>query len=298
MIECPSVKKQDVRFHYDLSTLFYRLLWGEHIHHGWWQADESPSEAQVQLAQQLARAAGIAGGERVLDVGCGMGGSSMMLARMHRCRVTGITLSPFQRRWAAATARWRRLQQLTDFICADAESFDWPGQSVDVVWSIECTEHLFDKASFFQRAAEWVRPGGRIAICAWLASDAAEQPGKQQMVYDVCEGFLCPSLGTFDDYRSWMSEAGLTVTTTDDWTPQVTRTWQICMKRVKRTGVGWLAKLIDRDTVRFLERFQTIDRAYQEGAMQYGCIVAEKPLATASCHSNRHGGRSDESIRS
>ena len=49
MIECPQVQKRSVRFHYDLSTPFYRLLWGEHIHHGLWSADESPRTAQLRL---------------------------------------------------------------------------------------------------------------------------------------------------------------------------------------------------------------------------------------------------------
>ena len=34
MIECPSVTKRQIRWHYDLTTLFYRLFWGRHIHHG------------------------------------------------------------------------------------------------------------------------------------------------------------------------------------------------------------------------------------------------------------------------
>jgi len=40
MIAYPSVTKRSIRFHYDLSTLFYRLMWGRHIHHGLWEANE------------------------------------------------------------------------------------------------------------------------------------------------------------------------------------------------------------------------------------------------------------------
>jgi tocopherol O-methyltransferase len=43
-----------------------------------------------------------------------------------------------------------------------------------VVWSIECTEHLFDKRQFFQRVAQWLRLGGRVAICAWLAGSSCD----------------------------------------------------------------------------------------------------------------------------
>ena len=93
---------------------------------------------------------------------------------------------------------------------------------------------------------------------------------------DVCEGFFCPSLGTMQDYRSWFSQSGLRVTATHDWTTNVLRTWEICRRRVARTGVGLIAPLVDKDTVLFLKRFSTILDAYRSGAMQYGCFVAEK----------------------
>jgi hypothetical protein len=38
-----------VRDHYDRLTVFYRALWGDHIHHGYWENDESPARAQVKL---------------------------------------------------------------------------------------------------------------------------------------------------------------------------------------------------------------------------------------------------------
>jgi tocopherol O-methyltransferase len=278
MIECPTVTKKVVRFHYDLSTPFYWLFWGPHIHHGLWDGGESPSQAQQRLTETLVCEAGIRGGESVLDVGCGMGGSSIHLARKLGCRVTGITISSMQRFWAKSAARWNRVASRTDFRCVDAEQVDIAAESFDVVWSIECTEHLYDKARFFQRAATWLRPGGRMAICAWLAGEGLEDQRLIRQVYDVCEGFFCPSLGTSGDYRQWMTGAGLSVDREHDWTARVEQTWEICRSRVRRSGVRWLAGLIHRDTAMFLDRFDTILNAYRNGAMRYGCFIATKPM--------------------
>jgi len=278
MIECPAVQKSEVQWHYDLSTVFYRLLWGPHIHHGLWHADESPRKAQIQLTEAMADLAGISSGDKLIDVGCGMGGSSIHLARTRNCVATGITISPLQRRWASASAAWHRVGKQTTFLRADAEKFQLDAGTIDVVWSIECTEHLFDKAAFIRKAAQWLRPGGRMAICAWLAGEHVDRPDLEQRVYDVCEGFFCPSLGTARDYMNWMQEAGLTIERSHDWTDKVARTWDICEQRVRRSGVRWLARMIDRDTVTFLDRFRTLREAYGTGAMQYGCFVAEKPL--------------------
>jgi len=93
MIEFPDVAKGVIKNHYDIITPFYRLFWGPHIHHGYWDADESSQLAQVQLTEQLAKAASIASGSQVIDIGCGMGGSSVWLARNLNCQVTGVTLS-------------------------------------------------------------------------------------------------------------------------------------------------------------------------------------------------------------
>ena len=175
---------------------------------------------------------------------------------------------------------WHNVAKQTQFLCADAEQVEFPTRSFDVVWSIECTEHLFAKARFFRRVSEWLRPGGRAAICAWLAGSSTDSDAMLQ-VHRVCEGFFCPSLGTAEDYARWMAEAGLTSLRYHDWTAAVTRTWEICQDRVRRTGVRWLARAIDRNSVLFLERFDAILQAYRSGAMKYGCFIAERRLTTS-----------------
>jgi tocopherol O-methyltransferase len=118
-----------------------------------------------------------------------------------------------------------------------------------------------------------------MALCAWLAGDG---PEAREAVAAVCEGFLCPSLGTTADYRDWLSAAGVRVTAADDLTAQVARTWEICLERVRRSGVRRLAPLLGRDMARFVACFETILSAYRTGAMRYGLFVGVKegsPLA-------------------
>src|SRR6267142_1756579 len=87
--------KEKIRDHYDRVSPYYHSLWGEHLHHGYWiRGDETKEQAQVQLIEHLARAAGIAPGRRILDVGCGFGASSIYLARNYNAEATGIKISP------------------------------------------------------------------------------------------------------------------------------------------------------------------------------------------------------------
>ncbi len=284
MIAVDDVKKTTIRQHYQLGTAFYWLLWGPHIHHGLWSGNESSRQAQCQLTDTLADLAELRDGNRVVDIGCGMGGSAIRLAKLRGCHVTGVTLSPVQRRWASVTARLQHQQHQTRFIAGDAEEVNFESGSFDAVWSVECTEHLFDKPSFFRRAAEWLKPGGRLAICVWFEGEDSSRPGYREQVEEICRRFVCPSLGTMQDYVGWIEHAGLNICHQIDWTERAAKTWEICKRRVARTGVRQLARLVDRDQVAFLDGFDTLLSAYRNGAMQYGAIVAEKP----------HDGTNDE----
>jgi tocopherol O-methyltransferase len=276
MIEFPDVAKGVIRNHYDFITPFYRLFWGPHIHHGYWESNESSEQAQVQLTERLAKVAKIEASSTVYDIGCGMGGSSVWLARNLGCQVTGVTLSPVQRFYASSAARLRGVNPHPRFVRADAEAIEFEPGSAETVWSIECTEHFFDKPDFFRKAATWIKPNGRFALCAWLAGESPLTQEQTDLTRRVCRGMFCPSLGTASDYCDWFEQAGLEVTYQSIWTKQVQRTWEICLQRVERTRIRHLAKLFGANHVMFLDHFQAILDAYRTGAMEYGCFVAQK----------------------
>ena len=94
------VDLREIRKHYDRLSIFYRLLWGEHLHHGYWENGESIGRAQIKLMEKLAQTATIPRGATVLDIGSGLGGSAFWLAEEYNCRVTGLTISPVQARMA------------------------------------------------------------------------------------------------------------------------------------------------------------------------------------------------------
>ncbi len=282
MISHPGVTKTSIRRHYDLLSPFYRLLWGRHIHHGLWDETdanfESPPEAaQLRLTETLADAVGVDASDRLLDVGCGLGGSSIHLAKTRGCRVTGVTLSGVQRAYASLAARANGVRGRTTFLRADVERMVFDRESFDVVWSVECTEHLFDKATFFREASLWLRPEGRLAICAWVAGEEPLSDEQRRIAGEVCEGMFCPSLGSASDYEIWFRDAGLTDVVSRDWTSRVAETWRICLDRVHRSGTARLAPLLGRDARLFLSRFETMIAAYDSGAMRYVAFTAKKP---------------------
>ena len=73
MITCETVQKRQIHPPLRSGHALLSIAVGSHIHHGLWQADESPETAQQHLTETLADLAEIRGGETIVDVGCGMG---------------------------------------------------------------------------------------------------------------------------------------------------------------------------------------------------------------------------------
>lgn len=264
-----------VRVHYDRLALYYRFFWGEHIHHGYWEADEAPGAAQVRLVARLAESAAVPPGARVLDVGCGFGGSGLWLARDRNCRVTGVTISPVQARRAAEQARADGFDDRVSFLVMDANHLDLPAASFDVVWVIECSEHLHDKAAFIAACSRVLHPGGKLALCAWLRAGNGRSE-HARLVDEVCRGMLCPSLASAADHGEWMRAAGFDDIAFEDITRRVERTWTHCSAIVERPEMRALRWLMDERTRNFVASFAAIRRAYAEGAMAYGMFTARK----------------------
>jgi tocopherol O-methyltransferase len=262
-----------IRNHYDQLSFFYRLFWGDHIHHGYWEDNEPPAVAQENLIARLAERAAIPRGGRVLDVGCGLGGSSFWLARRLGCSVYGITISPAQCAMAATRAREEGLAERVSFAVVDANRLDLPAASFDAVWVIECSEHLTDKAGFFRSCARLLRPGGRLALCSWLAHEGRDPAS---LVPEVCRAMLCPSLASLGDYVGWIEAAGFMDVRAEDVTRRVERTWDHCLAILEHPDVLNVLPHLDAATRDFLGVFGTMRRAYATGAMGYGMCTARK----------------------
>ncbi len=88
--------------HYDELDPFYREIWGEHVHHGYWASgNETPSEAANALVDLLCARLQLQPGMRVCDIGCGYGATARRLAQLHQVAVDGLTVSQAQASHAA-----------------------------------------------------------------------------------------------------------------------------------------------------------------------------------------------------
>ncbi len=266
--------------HYDELDPFYREIWGEHVHHGLWTSGrETPDEAVEALVAHLAGTLDLQPGQHICDVGCGYGATAAWLARHYEVRVTGITLSSAQLRQAQPRSA---ASTLLHFSRQDWLENDFEDESFDHVIAIESSEHMPDKQRFFDEVFRTLRPGGRFAVCAWLARDGAHPLEERYLLEPICREGRLPGMGSEAEYRAWASRAGLVVDSFEDLSARVRRTWALCTGRVARkllTHPRYRRFLLDahaRNRI-FALSVPRIWVAYLTGSMRYGLMTAHKP---------------------
>jgi len=265
--------KDRIRDHYDRVSPYYYSLWGEHLHHGYWiQGNETKEQAQVQLIEHLAQAAEIAFESRILDVGCGFGGSSIYLAKRYNAIATGITISPVQVEMANQAAA--RQQVRANFLLMDAEEMNFE-ERFDVVWSIESISHYEDVGSFFSSAAKLLKPGGTMALLDWFKEDSLSPKKHKSALFPIEVGMLV-ELHTMAEYESLLRSNGLNVVKREVLNEHCAKTWDLCLDIIKDKALWTIAATNGPEFVRFLRTFKAMRTAYASGHFLYGLLVAKQ----------------------
>ena len=124
--------------------------------------------ATAELAALLAPGAG----DRVIDIGSGVGGPSRYLAATYGCRVSGVDLTPEFVDTATALTRLVGLSERVDFRQGSALALPFPDASFDLAWSQNVAMNIQDRARYYAEMRRVLQPGGRLAI-----QDVAQGPG-------------------------------------------------------------------------------------------------------------------------
>jgi MPBQ/MSBQ methyltransferase len=263
-------------------------LWGEHVHLGHYgepQRRRDFRQAKVDFVHELVRWSGLdqlPPGSRVLDVGCGIGGSARILARDYGFEVLGISISPGQ---------IERARQLTPsglscrFAVMDALALDLEPGSFDAVWTVEAGPHMPDKQRFADELLRVLKPGGLLAVADWNRRDAGVKPLsrlERSVMHQLLVQWAHPEFASIPGFRRNLEAsrwgAGLRVDTAD-WSRATLPSWiDSILEGLRRPaavmGLGPRAVLLGlRETPTLL----LMHWGFASGMMQFGVFRARKP---------------------
>lgn len=177
------------------------------IHYGYWDEKvKSFPQSLIRMNEVMMEAVSIKPNDKVLDAGCGVGGSSIFLADKIGCSVTGITLSERQVEQANKNAEDRKLSDKTKFEMMDYCHTSIADTSFDVVWGCESICYAESKELFIKEAYRLLKPGGRLVIADGFVSSF--ENNNKPVVRHWLDGWQVNYLETPGRFSAFMKEAG------------------------------------------------------------------------------------------
>ncbi len=209
------------------------ILWGEHIHlghYGYPPVSKDFRVAKVDFVHNLVRWSGLdqlPPGSRVLDVGCGIGGSARILARDYGFDVLGVTIS---------SSQVKRAEKLTPsslsckFQLMDALDLKFEDGSFDGVWSVECGPHIPDKQRYADELQRVLRPGGFLVVADWNRRNVDMDDltlFERFVMSHLLDQWAHPHFSSIPEFRGNLLKSKFSgaPVDTDDWTLSTLPSW-------------------------------------------------------------------------
>ena len=278
-----------VERYYDITLDLYEDLWGEHVHHGFWDPGEIPGlngadrhAATDRLVRELVDYAGVPAGSRVLDVGCGIGGPAMHLAGALGCTVEGVTLSALQAARANEKAQAAGVAERARFHQLDALSTGYPDESFGVVWAVESLMHIADRKAFFAESMRMLTPGGTLAVATWSVRDGELDDDERELVRQILVHQVMPDFSSLEEHVRLARAAGFTDVAMVDWSDAVANSWDPGFAQIQqfergRTVMRDLARERGVDVLGFFHAGPLMKKGFDTGVITYGALRATKP---------------------
>lgn len=276
---------KDIIEYYDHTRFDYRVAWDNSetpaVHFGFYDENVSKhSDALMNTNRVLANMVDIQAGEKILDAGCGRGGSCFWLARNKQAKVTGITPVQTQIDECLERAKELDLEKETDFVLADYCNTPFEDNSFDVVWACESLCHADQKVDFYKEAFRVLKKGGRLIIAEYLRSQRPAKPEEEKLLAAWLNRWAIKDIDTKAEHQSHAEVAGFKNIVIKD----VTKNTQVSLRNLHNNSKNWLwfSKFLQiirvRSSVQHDNQYASIKQyeALQKGIWFYSIITAVK----------------------
>ena len=296
---------RDIADYYNQTLNHYQQWWrldrALAVHYGYWDEETGNFVSALEKTNQvLLEISGVKKGDRVLDAGCGVGGTAFYIAGKTGAKVTGITISERQFEYANKKRNELNMNNLVDFGLEDYTNTSFEANTFDQIWAIESVTSAQDKSAFAREAFRLLKPGGKLIIADYFRTPDAP-PDKAGLLekWQNCWGLA--TILTPDAYFELFRKEGLLPETQKNITQNIYRS-SLLMYRYYLLGL--LPSVIYNmfhNTSRFAKNHYKSGKyqfkALKRGLWQYRIVVFRKNTneGKADTHSQQNPSVTGES---
>ena len=250
-------------------------------HFGLWGPDTtSEREAQLHANNTLAQGCDLGPGKRVLDAGCGVGGTAIGLAQKYGVHVTGLTNCEPHVAVARDLAGERGVGHLVEFRHGDFMDLPFPDASFDAVFNHESFCYAPDKLAYLQGVYRVLKQGGRWQALEGLLNGAPLSESQEAIYASMQYGFRMPPLVSWRDVLVDLKKAGFQEIRQQDLDSEVAPSTESTRKR-------WTLSLFlipppgeeNRAYHEFMQAALDFDQGLREGVFTYRFVSGTRPAS-------------------
>ncbi|MBK5956872.1 SAM-dependent methyltransferase [Rhodoplanes elegans] len=215
--------------HYEVPAAFFAHVLGPRRKYScclYGDGAETLAQAEERALAETMAHAGLADGQRILELGCGWGSLSLAMAeRFPNARITAVSNSRSQRAYIEGEALRRGFGNLT-VVTADMNAFATT-QTFDRVVSVEMFEHMSNWQALLGRVRSWLAPDGRLFLHVFSHRSAPYRFDHRDKTDWIAQHFftggIMPSHGlirafeSFDVEAEWRWSGTHYARTAEDW---------------------------------------------------------------------------------
>ncbi|PWA67224.1 phosphoethanolamine N-methyltransferase [Artemisia annua] len=208
-------------------------------------------------------------GQKVLDVGCGIGGGDFYMVDKFGVEVVGIDLSVNM--ISLALERAIGLDCAVEFEVADCTKKSYPDDTFDVIYSRDTILHIQDKPALFRTFYKWLKPGGKVLISDYCRKSGT--PSEDFAEYIKQRGY---DLHDVETYGGMLRDAGFGEVTAEDRTEQFKEVLTRELEKVEKEKEEFIRDFSEEDYNDIVGGWKAKLVRVGSGEQRWGLFYAEK----------------------
>lgn len=270
----------DIGYHYDSITEGWRYIFGDNFHFGYFKTtDDDLNIATDNLIDELASLGKLGSETKILDAGCGIGAPAAYLHDKFGSHITGVSTSKKGVDLANSRIKGNRYNDKIRFTVANMTDTGFADESFDVIWVMESSHLIKNKALLFDECYRLLKPGGDILLSDILINKKINLLVKIKKIFqliNMVKTFGKGKSATPERLTELMRKSGFKKILAKNISNQVEPTLNCWRINIMKNRSNLSKSFNDNEIKRFEKSIETLKYFFGQGSLCYYLFHAKK----------------------